>query len=63
MLTRKPIIIGGPKPSAGPVREGTRWLLLASLMMLAATGLAFGAYFQDFQFDDFDWTGVTRVTT
>src|SRR5688572_31976056 len=63
MLTRKSIIIGGPKPSAGPVRKGTRRWLLAALTMLAVTGLAFGAYFQDFQFDDFDWTGVTRVTT
>lgn len=63
MLTKKPIVNGGHKPPAGPVRRGARRWLFAAFMMIAATGLAFGAYFQDFQINDFDWTGATRVPT
>ena len=58
----KPILIGGHKPPR-PVRGGARRWLLAACMMIAVTGLAFGAYFQDFEINDFDWTGATRVPT
>lgn len=47
----------------GLVRGRTRPWAIAAGLILAASGLAFAAYFQSFEMDTFDWTGATRVPT
>jgi hypothetical protein len=55
--------IGGRNAQTRFFRGRVRAWLFASLMITAVSSLSLAAYFQSFEFDDFDWFGATRVPT